>query len=224
LPELVGVNFARVAFAGYSRIQEQKELLLKSICKSISMLSIIFYIFPVVIFCFGNQLVPLLFSNKWIPAIPALYWYSLDVFFLPIIIALGQVILVIGKSKEIFWVTFITAIAGWIGAFFFIHIFGFTGIAVSYLLTIVFLSVFFLLIVFNSGFKFSPVSIMGPKIFAAVLAIVFSLILNMLFNQAYIFLFLKIILSATLYLSLMFIFAKEDTIELIMIILNFLKK
>lgn len=224
LPELVGVNFGRVAFAGYSRIQEQKELLLKSICKSMSMLAILLYIFPVVILCFGNQLVPLFFSSKWTPAVPALYWYSLEVFILPIIIALGQVILAIGKSKEIFWVTFITAIAGWIGVFLLIHVAGFTGIAIIYTLTTLLLSIFYLWILARSGFNFSTISIIGPKIIAVVLTIVFSLMLNRLFDQAYIYLFVKLILSSALYSFLMLLLAKNDTIELFLIIINFVKQ
>jgi PST family polysaccharide transporter len=224
VPELVGVNFGRVAFAGYSRIQEQKELLLKSIRKSMSMLAILLYIFPVVILCFGNQLVPLFFSNKWIPAVPALYWYSLEVFILPIIIALGQVILAIGKSKEIFWVTFITAVVGWIGVFFLVHIFGFTGIAIIYTLTTLLLSIFYLFILVKSGFNFSPFSILGPKMVVAILTIVFSLILNTVFNQSFIMLVVKLVISAGLYLSLMLLFAKNDTVELFLIVINFVKQ
>jgi PST family polysaccharide transporter len=224
LPELVGVNFGRVAFAGYSRIQEQKELLLKSIRKSMSMLSILLYIFPVVVLCFGSQLVPLFFSDKWIPAIPALYWYSLDVFFLPIIIALGQIILAVGRSKEVFWGTFITAVAGWIGIFFLIHIFGFVGIAIDYLLTIVLLSVFYLSISVKSGFKFPLVSILGPKMIVAILTIAFSLILDTVFNQTFVMLVVKLCMSGALYLSLMFLLAKNDTVELLLLVINFVKQ
>lgn len=223
LPTTIGINFGRVAFAGYSRIQEQEKLLSNSISRSISMLSIMLYIFPVIIFSFAGQLIPFVFSAKWVPVIPALYWYTAVTFFLPVISPLGQGILAIGKSKEIFWGTLLTAIFGWIGAYLFVQLFGFLGIAIIYFFTILSLFIFYIIILKKSGFDFHIFSILAPKLTATFFVIAFSLFLNFVLPGNIFILFIKIIISSLLYLFFMFIFAKKDLLDFITLIAHWLK-
>jgi PST family polysaccharide transporter len=224
LPTTIGINFGRVAFAGYSRMQKQKKILSNSICNSMSMLSIMLYIFPVVIFSFGNQLVPIIFSVKWSASVPALYWYSSATFFLPVISPLGQGILAIGKSKEIFWSTLFTTVLGWIGAYLLIQMFGFLGIAVIYLLTVFMLSMFYILIFKNNGFSLPILKILLPKLFVALLSIIFSLGLNYIFSNTFSMLVLKLLLCISFYILLMYVFAKKDTLEFSKLILQWIKQ
>ena len=223
LPTTIGINFGRVAFAGYSRMQEQNKLLLNSINHSMSMLSIILYIFPVIIFSFSNQLVPLIFSAKWIPSIPALYWYSAVTFFIPIVSPFGQGIFAIGKSKEIFWGTFITTFFGWIGAYFLIHLLGLLGIAIIYFLTVLSLCLFYIMIFKKNGFNFPILSILGPKLIAVFIITLFSLIMNIILPQGIYILFFKLFISFMFYFILMFILAKQDTVELFRLIMSLIK-
>lgn len=222
LPETVASNFGRVAFAGYSRIQAQRELLSNSITRSISMLAIILYFFPVMIFSFGSVLIPLFFSEKWIPALPALYWYSAGAFFLPVIASLGQGILAIGKSKEIFWSSFITAVFGWLIAFLFVHVFGFVAIAIAYFLTSLFLCIFYIIILKKDGFELSIISILTPKIIVVILTLMFSLGLNFLLPEELFPTIIKLFLSIILYFIFMLIFVKKDTGELFTLIRNWI--
>jgi O-antigen/teichoic acid export membrane protein len=223
LPTTIGINFGRVAFAGYSRIQEQKKLLSNSMSRSISMLAIMLYIFPVIVFSFAGQLIPFVFSAKWIPAIPALYWYTAVTFFLPVIAPLGQGILAIGKSKEIFWSTFITAVLGWIGAYLLVQSFGMLGIAIIYFLTVLFLFIFYILILRKYGFEFRIFSILVPKLAAVILVIAFSIFLNRVLPGSIIMLFVKLFLSCVAYLLLMFLLAKKDLVDFIGLIMHWLK-
>ncbi len=222
LPETIAINFGRVAFAGFSRIQEEKEILLNSISKSISMLAIILYIFPVVIFGLGKELVPLIFSAKWIVALPALYWYSAGAFFLPIIYSLGQGILVIGKSKTLFWTTLLTVTAGWAMAFLLIHYLGFVGIAITYFLISLVFCFAYLIIFARYGYKLAVISLLGPKLLVAILTFLSILVMNFIFPQANLILIIKLIIAVLAYLLCTYIFVKQDFVEFTQLILNWL--
>jgi O-antigen/teichoic acid export membrane protein len=220
LPETIAINFGRVAFAGFSRIQKEKEILSNSISKSISMLAIILYIFPVIIFGLGSELVSMIFSAKWIASIPALYWYSAAVFFLPVTYGLGQGILVIGKSKELFWTTLLAVIAGWIMAFILILNFGFIGIAVAYFLISLAYFIFYLSIFAKAGYRFPILRLILPKLLVVFLDLVAVVLLNILLPVGLINLLLKLFITGTIYIFLTFIFVRQDFEEFLKIILS----
>lgn len=222
LPIIIAFNFGRVAFAGYARIQEEKELLFRAICKSVSLLAIILYIFPVIIFGLGNELVSFIFSAKWLPAVPALYWYSLGAFFLPAISSLGQGILVIGRSKEIFWLSFATTTLGFIGAIFLISLFGFVGISVIFFLTTFFLFVFYPIILKKANLEFPIITIISPKLLVALISLLFIFFMNGVFSRTFPFLILKLTTAVFFYIALMFILAKQDSKELLRLVINWL--
>lgn len=222
VPETIAVNFGRVAFAGYSRIQQEKKVLTNAITKSISMLAIMLYIFPVVIFSFGHNLIPVIFSDKWVAALPALYWYSGAAFFLPIIAPLGQGILAIGKSREIFWSSLLTILLGWFGAFLLIRLFGFTGIAISYFFTNMLLCLFYIYIMAKAKYKFNMITNLKSKIFVVILTLLLSSILNDFLPSSDIFVFIKVILCALIYLMFMLIIVKDETQNLISLIIHWL--
>jgi teichuronic acid exporter len=225
LPNIIAMNFSRVAFTSYSRIQEEKELLFKSIHKSVSMLAIVLYFFPVIIFSFGGELVQIVYTDKWMPAVPALYWFSASVLFYPIITALGQVILAIGKSKEIFQVTLITAIVGWLSAFFLVNVTGFTGIAIANFIIYILLFVFYISIIKKSGFNTdSFIGANVPKVFASFLVLIFCFISNFLLPQSLLFLILKLLLAFVAYILCMYLLAKSDMQELFVIIKSVVKR
>jgi O-antigen/teichoic acid export membrane protein len=213
-PENIAINFGRVAFAGYSRIQKQKELLFKSISKSVSTLSILLYIFPVLIFCFGSEFVKSFYTPNWHFAIPALYWFSTAAFFLPIMASLGQGILAIGKSKEIFRATFITTVIGWILALILLNQVGFVGIAISNLFFEIILCIFYLSILRNNGLNFPLLKILFPKTIVVLVSIILGFTLNAVLSvNIFIFILKSVIVSST-YFILMYFFAKNDLLEL----------
>ena len=218
IPAVVSINFGRVAFAGYSRIREEKEALAKSIDKSTSMLAIILYIFPVVFFSFGRDLVYFLYTAKWLAAVPALYWFGASVFFYPTITAVGQAILSLGKSKEIFWATLPIAVLGGSGALLFVRAFGFTGIAMANVFIYFGMYVTYVYILRQTSFGFSAVHVLVPKVIAAACTIVFSLLLNVLLPASLPVLIVKLILSCAVYVVFMFICARQDTLELLRLV------
>lgn len=223
IPEIIAHNFGRVAFAGYSRIQTEKELLFKSVSKSMASLAILLYIFPVIILGLGNEIIPLLFSSKWISAMPALYWYCISTLFLPIIAALGQAILVIGKSKEIFWSSFMTLVVALILAVVLMNRFGLVGIPITYLYILISFSIYYIFIFKRSGFMIPVVSIIMPKIVVGLLSLSLLHILNLVLPHTFLILVFKVMIGTIIYLLLMLLITKNDTLDLIKIILQWLK-
>ncbi len=224
IPNIVAMNFSRVAFAGYSRLQGEKDILSKSIDKSVGILSIVLYIFPVILISFGNELIHYIYTDKWITAVPALYWFSAAVIFYPITTVFGQIILAIGKSKEIFWTSLMITIIGWIGSILLVYKFGFVGIAIMYFFIIAGLFFSYIYILKENHYKFSVFSIAGPQIAALLFTILFSLILNVILPSNIYVLILKLILSAVVYIIFMLVFAKKDTLELIRLFLRLITR
>jgi O-antigen/teichoic acid export membrane protein len=178
------------------------------------MLAIILYFFAVIFIGFGKELIYFIYTTKWIAAVPALYWFSLSIFLLPAITTWGQVILSIGRSKQIFWSTFILVILGWTLAYIFIQFFGFVGIAMAYFFIYIGLYISYLLILRTTGIKFSSVSIMIPKFVGTVCSIVVAIILNKMTSFDPILLLIKIVFVVGIYIALMFLFARKDSIYL----------
>jgi O-antigen/teichoic acid export membrane protein len=224
LPETIAVNFGRVAFAGYSRIQTEKKILLNSMSKSISMLAIILYIFPIIIFVYGNQIIPIIFSDKWLPSLNSLYWFSAASFVLPIIAPLGQGILAIGKSKEIFWGTLFTVILGWILSFVLIKPMGFSGIAASYLITNTILALTYIYILNKIGYSFAFPKLLLNKLFVVFSTLVLSFALESILPHTSLALFFKLSLSTLIYFLCLLVFVRDETLELLQLIFQVFKK
>ncbi len=224
LPEIIAVNFGRVAFAGYSRIQKQRNLLSRSAYKSIGLLTIILFIFPVILISFGSELVRFLYTEKWAPAISALYWFSAAVVFYPIVTVLGQVILAVGKSKQIFYATVFTALIGGITAYALVRMYGFIGIAMANLLIYFILCTSYIYILKKYEFIIFPfISSTFYKTIGGIFTILFSVALNFLFPQSVIFLTIKIVLALIFYTFSMYLFAKSETKELLSLVVSLIK-
>lgn len=218
IPAVVSINFGRVAFAGYSRIQGEKEMLSKSINKSVSMLAILLYIFPVIFLGLGKDLIYFIYTEKWIAAVPALYWLSISVFFYPTITSLGQIILSLGKSKEIFLYTLAISSIGLGSAFLFINKFGFTGIAMANVLIYIGLYLSYIVILKKAEYEFNAIYILIPKLIAAICSVIFIAILNILLPTNFLVLIIKLLLGTIAYLVFMLIFARRDMVELLQLI------
>lgn len=224
IPGIIATNFARVAFTSYSRIQGDVDLLSKSVLKSVSLLTIIIYLFPVIMLSFGGEIVNIIYTEKWSPAVPSLYWYSLAVIFYPIVTCLGQKILVLGKSKELFFITLVTTIFGWLISYLIVIKIGFTGIAITNFFIYFVMCISYVYILKKNNYSiFSFISTTLPKAFVGICTIIFGLATSFLFPHTIYFLIIKLTLSVIVYITFMYIFVRNDSKELFSLFLNFLK-
>ena len=224
IPAIISMNFARVAFTGFSRIQDEKEKVSRAIEKSVSMLAILLYIFPVLILSFGGEIIHFLYSEKWSDVTPALAWFSAAVFFYPTLTSLGQVILAIGKSKMLFWFSTTATIFGWSFAAFFSKTFNFTWIAIAYFFIYCILFISYVYILKNAKYNFSIFSVIMRQLMVSLATILLCLFFNSLLPQNFIMLIFKILICIVIYLLLLLIIVRAETKELFSMMIGIFQK
>lgn len=214
IPESITNNFGRVAFAGFSKIQDDIRLLSIAIGRSIGVLSIVTLFFAVVIFGFSHDLIKILYRDVWLESINFIYWFAGSIFFYAVMSSYGQGILVLGKSRLIFYATLLSNLLNWVLAYFLIVAYGPIGIAASSFISSALLFVLYIYLGKSVGIRVKLLKILFPKVIVALVVIVFAFFLNVLFPQN-LFLVVKILLSLVLYFSLVYLFAKNDVLFLL---------
>ncbi len=220
LPNALSDNFGRVALSGMSRIQERRELVVKAINKSVVFLNIISFIFPVIVLSFGYEIIFFIFSDKWLPALPALTVFSIGTIFMGGNIAVGHGLLAVGRVKVqtiVFGILTLLEIAV---AIIFSSYFGIIGISYAFLIHAFALFIAYYIIGYLSGMKLSLAHpYLGP--FATILlTYFFNLILNSLLSSNIIFFVLKLVFATIFYSICTFVFTNAEARELIGLFIN----
>ena len=130
IPTMVTDSFGRIAFPAYAKFQHDKEYLGHLISNSIQIIT--FATFPITLYIaiFGKDLIRLVYTDKWLPALPALYFFSLGALFTGISVPLYYGILALGESSIIFSLSIILLILEWGFGIPMIFRYGFLGIAI----------------------------------------------------------------------------------------------
>ncbi len=120
-------DFFRITFPAYSRIQHDNELVKKSIEKTLFVTNAI--IFPGVFFlmALAFPIVHLIFTDKWLPALPAFYIHSLGVLVVGISNTFSNTFWALGKVKIASTLMIIYAIINWVVSVPLVLKFGFIG-------------------------------------------------------------------------------------------------
>jgi len=223
IPETVTNNFGRVAFAGFSRIQKDIQLIQRSLARSISLLSIIMLLFAVIIFGYSYDAAKIFYHNIWLQGIPYLYWFAGSIFFHAVMAAYGQGILVLGKSKSLFYATLFSTILGWILAYVLVKLYGPIGIAAASFFISMVLFGLYIHIAHELQIHVGLFKILFPKILVFAASFLLAVVLRNIFKLSFTTLFVEILATSLFYLLLMTIFSKKDMANLIGIIKSVLK-
>jgi len=218
----ITTNFGRVAFSGFSRMQNHRELLVRSIEKSMSILSIFTLLLPVLLLGFGREAVQFLYTQKWLAGVSALYWFTTMSLFSAVMVSLGQGILVLGKSKNIFFVILISNIVNWILSFIFIIHIGYTGIAVSSFFSGFLFFILCLWIAGKSHIHIHFIKILFPKYGVSAITLLGIFFMNTIFPHNLAYLFFKICTALLWYFLFSFIFSRSDIMAIVVVGLTFL--
>lgn len=113
IPALLTESFGRVAFPAFSKIQNDKIKFSKVITQSIEILT--FFTVPITFYfmIFAKDIIHFIYTDKWLSALPALYFFSLGAFSIGLITPIYQAILSIGKTKKILKITVLLLILEW---------------------------------------------------------------------------------------------------------------
>ncbi len=210
IPMTITENFGRVAFSGFSKIQNDKKFLAIMIERSMGILSIITLLFTVLILGFAPQAIEILYTKKWVAGVPSLYWFAASTFLISVMSAIGSGLLALGRSKEIFYVTLLSGITKWFCAISLVSLFGYIGVAITSTITSAVLFVLYLFIANKASLSINTSKVLLPKLFVFCCTLLFIYALNIITSQ-HIHIFVgKVILSLAMYLLLMYIFSQED--------------
>lgn len=209
IPRTLTENVGRVSFASFSRIQNDKKIIEETIIKVIKILGLFSIFFILVTLSFGHEIVIYFLTEKWLPALPALYYFIGATFFLNGTAIMGNIILAMGKTKLMFFSSIGFIVLEYVLSLLFLNSMGFSGIALANLVGIIVMFVYLCIILRILNINIKLVGYF-TKAFAIFLAILFlNFYLNMIFGNSFIILFVKILLSLAFYLSLNILFLPE---------------
>jgi len=216
VPESITNNFGRVAFSKFSRIQDDMKILSNLVENSLKSLTTIILLFVVLLFAYGKEATYIFYTSRWLPGISALYWFSAGVIFFPLITTLGQALLAIKRSKDVFYITLVTVICNWILAYLLARNVDFIGIAVASFYTFLLASALYIFAVRRRNFHVGIVKIYSQRILIAGITLIGGLVLNIMFPSFSVILLLcKVVLTVLCYCFLSYIFIKQDFLLLL---------
>lgn len=131
IPTLITDSYGRAAFPGFSRLQHAEAMLKKIAHYSIVLLSLGVGLFCTIIFVHGRQIVAQLYSSQWLPALPALYLYTLATLGIAFTATIGAQLLSKGLSKSILLINTVVKIAEWILIFYLYSKFSFLSVPLA---------------------------------------------------------------------------------------------
>ena len=112
-PLMLSGIFGRVAFPTFSRIQEHRESLARTVERSIRMLTLIMFPITAVMLASAPELIQLVYTAKWLPALPAFYFFCTSPIVIGIVLPMYSAILSLGNSKVLLWMMMMMLLLEW---------------------------------------------------------------------------------------------------------------
>lgn len=208
--KVVTDNYGRVAFASFSRLQEQKKELTSLVINSTNHLSIFVFYFIIILFVLGRDLVSFVFSEKWLPALPALYIFGIVIVINTLITPLSTMILALGKVKRMFMLSLLIIIVEWPLSYVLVTRMGFIGVSISALVAVLIATVGFLIILNEKAIVLSFMRTLLINLgFAISLVYIASFLFGML-DTNLVLLIIEGISLSLIYLGFIYIFFREN--------------
>ena len=112
-PLMLSETFGRVAFPAFSRIQENKELLARTVERSIRMMTLIMFPCTAIMLAAAPELIQLVYTAKWLSALPSFYFFCTSPMAIGIMLPMYSAILALGNSRVILWMMVLLMILEW---------------------------------------------------------------------------------------------------------------
>lgn len=130
-PLILSEAFGRVAFPAFSRIQGDRELLARAIERAMRSITLIMFPITALMIALGPEMVRVLFTDKWLPALPAYYFYCTSPLVIGVVLPMYSAILSLGKSGIILKMTAALLVLEWGLGVPLVLLFGFNGVALT---------------------------------------------------------------------------------------------
>lgn len=218
---LIMDNVIKITFPSYSRLQHDKEALKKLVEKSI--FSIAFFIFPmmIAIIMFTPFLIDFVPKyNKWSPTTTSILFFSLNILFASITVPLTNFLNAIGKVKTTLYFMIFLTVLTWGLTPLLIKILGFNGVSIASF--IVSASLLTIVPVIKRYIDFSFIKSIYKQAIATVLLFIFIFLTKGIITSLP-FLVLDMILSAIFYLTVVYMFTKDELLNTLRFALSAIK-
>jgi O-antigen/teichoic acid export membrane protein len=131
LPLTATRPLTRVLFPAMARAQTELHLMKRMIERSVRLSSIVFLPVSVLILAAGPQITHLIYTDKWAPALPAFYLFSISLWTGPLLgSAFFSAFYATGRSKLALHFTIMYGVLDWVIGVPLVLLFGFNGIAI----------------------------------------------------------------------------------------------
>ncbi len=220
---LIMDNVIRITFPSFSRLQDEKDILVKAIEKSI--FAACFLIFPSLV---GLVLLGPYFVNlipkyiKWEPALLSLVFFAISSALSSVSTPLTNALNAIGKIKITLYLMVFWTIATWVLTPFMIFTFGFNGVAISSAL--ISLSVVLVVLIVKRYLNFSVLSsVLYPTISTVVMGVILYVLAGFLGGSLF-GVFACILVGIFVYFGVSFLIGREQIKADILLIKQSLRK
>ena len=142
-PLVLSQSFGKVAFPAFSRLQHDRGLLKEAIERSLRMMTLVMVPITAILMALAPGIIKTVFTDKWMPAINAYYFYCTSPFVIGMVLPLYSGILALGKSGILMKMAILLLFLEWGLGVPFVLAFGFTGIAFNQpIIAVVFLFIY----------------------------------------------------------------------------------
>lgn len=220
LPILFMSDIFRVTFPTYARIQHDQVMLKKAIEKTIRFTNL--FLFPAVFLLAATTkpIVSLIFTDKWLPALPAFYIHLFGILVVGIANTFMDTLWALGKTKIATKLLIIFTLINWLTSVPLVYLFGFTGAMIGSVI-VLYVSLPLTWYYLNQIVKISVFPLILPAFIASAIAGLLSFYLTNLLASNILGLMLCLLTGGLSYLLILFILERK---QLLLDIAWFFKK
>jgi O-antigen/teichoic acid export membrane protein len=212
-PLMISETFGRVAFPAFSRLQDNKELLARTVGRSIKMMTLVMFPITAVMLAMGPELIHVVFTDKWMPAVNAYNFYTLAIGGIGISLPLYSGILSLGKSKILLIMTVCLIFLEWGMAVPFVIKYGYNGVALTQPVLMFMCICVYHQILRRYGINVKVIPNIAMQALAAVIAVVTVVLCKNYWNVNLLNTILLCGLGGLVYSGTMYLFSRQIIID-----------
>lgn len=134
IPQTIGEIIGRIMFPLNSRVQHDLKLFQKSLERSIQFASMVALPMVAMLIALAQPITYIIFTDKWAPAIPALYLFAIQSYLMVLNSILTSALFALGYSKTVRNINFFMVASQWLLTIPLVMAYGITGYAIASLI------------------------------------------------------------------------------------------
>jgi len=212
-PLMLSEAFGRVAFPAFSRIQGDRELLARAVERSMRGITLLMFPVTAMMIALGPEIIRVVFTDKWMPALWAFYFYCASPLFVGVMLPMYSAILALGRSAIVLRMMGVLLVLEWGLGIPLVMIFGFSGIAFSQPVIAALFFFVYRSVLYSESVKISVFRNIRASFFSAMAAGAAAKILMSFLGAAPLTLAAAVIAGAVVYTAAVWALEKQVLLE-----------